>query len=641
MDATSWKHAIDLTPTMIAYWGADLRCRLANRAYETWFGVAPEALVGRHIRDLLGPELFAKNEPYIRAALRGERQQFERLITGPDGVRRHSLALYLPDIVDGEVRGFVAHVTEVTALKETQEKLEATIKNLEEEAARRRSIEETLLETQQSLSVALDSAGAAFIASDREGRVTRLNAVAERLTGWTEAEARGQQLMEVYQREGRPPETQHGNVVEIMLRDHIEVDQTFDIEVISRQGKRTPVSAKAGLLRAPNQEPFGVAIIIKDRSNEVRALRAEESAQKWFRQLVEAAPFGLLVVDAAQRIVFANRKLQELCGYDAAALRGLDLGALIPPGSRGAHPAQVAAFQRDPSQRAMGPGRPVFALRRDGTEVAVEIGLTPLDTPEGKLTLASVVDITERKAAEDELKRSNSDLEQFAYVASHDLQEPLRMVANYTELLAERYQGQLDEKGDKYIFYAVDGARRMQRLVRDLLAYSRVGSRQLQCERLDVGKVVSRVLHGMQPSITEAGAEISVSALPTVVADEVQLAQVFQNLLSNALKFRAQAPLKVRIGAARTEGGWRFELADNGIGFEQRFADRAFQMFQRLHERGKYEGSGIGLAIVKRIVERHGGRLGATSEVGVGSTISFTLPDAREVPAASKASTDP
>jgi light-regulated signal transduction histidine kinase (bacteriophytochrome) len=242
------------------------------------------------------------------------------------------------------------------------------------------------------------------------------------------------------------------------------------------------------------------------------------------------------------------------------------------------------------------------------------------------------MDVTERKNATrelarytQELKRSNEELQQFAYVASHDLQEPLRMVSSYTDLLAQRYQGKLDERADKYIYYAVDGAQRMQRLLADLLAYSRVASQGRPLQPVSAEAVVKRVVDALAGAIRRANASVTIGALPAVRADEAQLGQLFQNLLGNALKFHGDAPLLVEIGATPLNERWQFSVKDNGIGIDSKHKDRIFQMFQRLHERGKYEGSGVGLAIAKRIAERHGGRIWLESEPQVGSTFFFTL----------------
>jgi signal transduction histidine kinase len=229
-----------------------------------------------------------------------------------------------------------------------------------------------------------------------------------------------------------------------------------------------------------------------------------------------------------------------------------------------------------------------------------------------------------------ELKRSNAELEQFAYVASHDLQEPLRMVASYTELLAERYRGKLDPQADKFIGYAVDGARRMQGLIRDLLAFARVSSKAKPLQPTDSEEVLERVLNDLRPVMEKAGAKVTHTKLPMVNADNSQLGQVLQNLIGNAIKFRGKTPPQVEVSAEFVDEMWKFAVADNGIGIPQEVGDRIFQMFQRLHTREEYEGSGIGLAIAKRIVERHGGRIWFDSKPGEGTTFRFTLPKAEE-----------
>ena len=201
-----------------------------------------------------------------------------------------------------------------------------------------------------------------------------------------------------------------------------------------------------------------------------------------------------------------------------------------------------------------------------------------------------------------ELERSNRELEQFAYVASHDLQEPLRMVSSYAELLAQRYEGKLDADGDEFIGYAVDGARRMQALINDLLTYSRVSTRGKQFEPADCEAILERALANLQMACEESEAAVTHDPLPAVTADERQLVQVFQNLIGNAVKFRGDRRPEIHVGAARDDGAWRFSVRDNGIGIDRRHADRIFVMFQRLHGRQEYSGAGIGLAICKKIV---------------------------------------
>ena len=232
----------------------------------------------------------------------------------------------------------------------------------------------------------------------------------------------------------------------------------------------------------------------------------------------------------------------------------------------------------------------------------------------------------ENRRTHEELTRSNRDLEQFAYVASHDLQEPLRMVATYTQLLAERYQGKLDENADKYIHYAVDGALRMQTLVKDLLAFSRVGRLLQTPQAVDCKVVVQSVMANLQATIQESGARISYGALPVIVADRSELVQLFQNLIGNAIKFRSVETPEVRITAQKKKKEWWFSVADNGIGIAPQHVDDVFVIFKRLHTREEYPGSGIGLAICKKIVEHNQGRIWVESQPRQGSTFRFTWP---------------
>lgn len=234
-------------------------------------------------------------------------------------------------------------------------------------------------------------------------------------------------------------------------------------------------------------------------------------------------------------------------------------------------------------------------------------------------------EIAARVETQAALQRSNAELEQLAYVASHDMQEPLRMVASYLQLVAQRYKGQLDADADEFIGYAVDGAKRMQALINDLLAYSRVGTKARPFEPTDCGKVVDTALTNLRIAIKESGAVVTRTPLPIVMGDATQLLQLFQNLIANAMKFKREDPVRVHVSAERSGDAWRFSVADNGIGIAEEYFERIFVLFQRLHGRGDYPGTGIGLAICKKIVERHGGEIHVASALGVGSTFSFTI----------------
>ncbi|MGC2773504.1 MAG: ATP-binding protein, partial [Candidatus Sulfotelmatobacter sp.] len=226
----------------------------------------------------------------------------------------------------------------------------------------------------------------------------------------------------------------------------------------------------------------------------------------------------------------------------------------------------------------------------------------------------------------DELARSNADLEQFAYVASHDLQEPLRMVTAYTQLLGERYRGKLDENADKFIGYATEGAQRMQVLIQDLLAFSRVGRSGSASVSVDCNAVMKEVLQTLAAAIQESGAVVNHAELPAVWADRTQVAQVFQNLMGNAIKFRGEAPPMISVQAEKAGELCQFSVNDNGIGIAPEYTQNIFVVFQRLHARTEYPGNGIGLAICKKIIEHNGGRIWVESQPGSGSSFKFTLP---------------
>jgi len=266
----------------------------------------------------------------------------------------------------------------------------------------------------------------------------------------------------------------------------------------------------------------------------------------------------------------------------------------------------------------------LFVYRPMGRRIREEVGrLEDLNATLERRVANRTADLEARTRA---LSRSNADLEQFAYVASHDLQEPLRMVASYVQLLQHRYKGRLDPDADEYIGFAVEGVRRMQDLIQDLLAYARLGTRAPAPVPVDATKAVAGALRNLEVAMREAGAEVKVGDLPMVLGEEGQLVQLFQNLLGNALKFRGPEPPRLQVRASRDRPMWRFEVQDNGIGIAPEHHERIFVIFQRLHARREYEGTGMGLAICKRIVERYGGTIGVDSEEGKGSTFWFRLP---------------
>jgi len=308
-------------------------------------------------------------------------------------------------------------------------------------------------------------------------------------------------------------------------------------------------------------------------------------------------------------VVLADYNLPQWNGMEAVSVlrrEGLDIPVILVTG-------------------ALGEIKAVECLKEGAADYVLKDNLTRL--PESvRQALREKKLREENKRVQEELGRSNRELEQFAYVASHDLQEPLRMIASYTQLLAERYRGQLDDNADRYIRYAVDGAVRMQALIDDLLTFSRIGNHGISLQNADCNEAVETACKNLEAAIRETGAEVQYDRLPVVVADGRLLVQLFQNLIGNSIKFRAKEPPRIRISAEKHNREWAFAIRDNGIGIASQHLQSIFGIFKRLHTHEEYPGSGIGLSICKKIVEQHGGRIWVESAPEQGATFKFVLP---------------
>jgi len=383
-------------------------------------------------------------------------------------------------------------------------------------------------------------------------------------------------------------------------------------------------------LKSSNEEMQSVNEELRSTNEELETSREElRAASRYSRTLIETSLDALVTISAEGEITDVNTATEKITGLSRERLIGSDFSDYFT------EPEMARAGYLKVFAEGQVTDYPLAVRHTSGAITEVLYNASVYRNEQGNVlgVFAAARDITDRKRAEDklrgvraELERSNKDLEQFASTASHDLQEPLRMVASYTQLLGERYEGQLDEKAKKYIAYAVDGAIRMQRLVNDLLTYSRVSTRGNPIEPTDSHSILGEAIRNLATTIEESKAIVTNEELPMVRADASQLVQLFQNLLANAIKFRGEDFPRVHVSAQDEGCEWVFSVRDNGIGIDRQYADRIFVIFQRLHTRQEYPGTGIGLAVCKRIVERHGGKIWFESEPGKGSTFFFTVP---------------
>jgi PAS domain S-box-containing protein len=499
------------------------------------------------------------------------------------------------------------------ALRQANAALQAEIaerNRIEASLRREKALSDTIIETLPGL----------FYVIDGEERLARWNTELEKVTGYTPAEIAARHPLDFFAAADRP------FLAERLREGFVSGFTSAEADVVSKDGARHPrlfTSKRVEL----DQSVYlvGVGIDIAARR------QAEERVQREKRfsdTIIDTLPGIFYLFDEHSRFLRWNRNFELVSQYSGAEVAEMSpLDFFVGAGRDEVHARITQAF-RDGQATAQadfmakdGSGKPYFFT---GERVFVD------DRP---CLIGMGVDITERKVVEDvlqrrtqELARSNADLEQFAYVASHDLQEPLRAVAGYTQLLARRYHQRLDGDAQRFIERTTAAVARMQALIRDLLAYSRVGTRGEAVGPVDCTAVLRDVLDDLQPAIAETDAVVTHDPLPVISGAASQLRQLFQNLVNNAIKFRRDTPPQVHVSARATDGRWRFAVRDNGIGIESEYADRIFVIFQRLHSQRTYPGTGVGLAICKKIVERHGGHIWIESQVGSGTTVCFDLP---------------
>lgn len=622
----------------------DLRCPVAD-------------VLGKRLTDLI---VYTERQGLIRQALEryGELHGFEyhfRTLRGEDRWVLHDSVLAVDP--DTGVRVVDAIVKDITDRKKAELALAAE---------------------RERLMVTLRSIGDGVIATDTHGRVVLVNRVAERLTGWTQAEALGKLSTEVFrivnEQTGLPSE----NPIEKVLQLGAVVGLANHTALISRDGTWRSIADSGAPVLDAMGNILGVVLVFRDITEERRA--EERAAHRHavllainrvleeslvcenetdvarmcleVAQALTASRFGLIAeVNPSGRLdtIALSDPGWEACRMPrssaAVMLRDIELHGFWGDVVHSQHSVVVNEPHEYPHRTGTPPGHPSL-LRYMGVPLKQgqqTFGMIALANKEHLYTAddcaaieslsSAFVEALLRKRAEislrctmEELKRSNRELEHFATIASHDLQEPLRTITSNLELLERRYKNQLGSDADTCIHFAVDGAQRMYALINGLLTYSRVSSQARTFEPVNCEQVVATVLMDLDQAIRQVQADISVLSLPTIVADPVQLGQVFANLIGNALKFRGTDPPRIEIGAVQKDGAWLFWVSDNGIGIDRKYMDRVFKIFERLHPYTKHPGAGIGLAVCKKIIERHGGTIWFESEPGQGTRFFFQLP---------------
>jgi PAS domain S-box-containing protein len=528
-------------------------------------------------------------------------------------------------------------VARTAALKESNEKLSVEI-------SERKQIDESLRQSEERTRFMLEGIKEyAFLMLDVDGRVLSWNSGAERLKGYRAEEIVGQHLSRFYPedkiREGFP---------ERELQEAAEKGR-FENEGwrVRKDGSRFLADVIISAVRNPQGELIGFVKLVRDLTARQRAEQALLKSQQMFEGLFENSPDAVILVNHAGCIVRVNAQIAALFGYTREELEGQSVDTLMPERYRARHGGGLAGYFAAPCTRAMGAGLELFAGRKDGSEFPVDIMLSPLKTDEGNHALAVIRDITSRKEATEriqqlneklkrraaELTAANKELEAFSYSVSHDLRAPLRHVHGYVDMLAKATEGQLVPKARHYMQSITEASEDMGQLIDDLLSFSRLGRTEKQETIIDLDKMMQDTRQGLEMETKGRNIVWKIAPLPHVLGDPAMLRQVLANLIGNAVKYsRGRDPAEIEIGCAGEENGRRiFFVRDNGVGFDMQYADKLFGVFQRLHSHEEFEGTGIGLATVRRILTRHGDRVWAESEINKGATFFFTLKPATTV----------
>ncbi len=492
----------------------------------------------------------------------------------------------------------------------------------------RRMTEEALQRTEKRLRLLIDAiADYAILMLDPLGRVSEWSKGAERITGYGSDEIIGQSHAIFY----TPDDAAKGKPAQLLERAGAEGKAEDTGWRVRKDGK--PFWAEVTI--TPIFDSNGA---LAGYSKVTRDLTTRQKAEQKFKSLLESAPDAIIIIDRAGAISIVNSQTEKLFGYTRKEMIGEKIELLMPDRFHAGHPAHRDSFFEAPQARPMGAGFDLFGRRKDGSEFPIEISLSPIETENGVLGSSSIRDITERTEQAQKLQEQNVALEEavkeldaFSYSVSHDLRAPLRAVDGFSRILLKDHASSFGEEARDYLVRVHDNAVRMGELVDDLLRFSRLSRQPLNKRRIKPNPIVEQIVADEQQLQGDRSVELSVQELPPVLGDAGLIKQIFVNLISNAFKYSRKCdPAVIEIGSYEEAGETVYFVRDNGAGFDMQYADKLFSVFTRLHRLEDFSGTGVGLAIVKRIIDRHGGRIWANAEVNKGATFFFTIEQPRE-----------